>query len=177
MGVPPKRKAPGKAEPTKAGRPQPEWENQAVLKGIDPLLNGDLLRVLANMGHGDDLALVDANFPADSIARSTVSGTLVRIDGIDVVRAARAVLSVFPLDDFVEAPVRRMEVVGSPDELPEVQRLVQDEIDRAGGRAWTMGSLERFAFYAEARKAYAVLAVGEGRAYGCFLLRKGVVFF
>jgi L-fucose mutarotase len=148
-----------------------------VLKGIDPLLSGDLLRILANMGHGDDLALVDANFPADSVARSTTSGTLIRMDGIDAVRAARAVLSVFPLDDFVETPVRRMEVVGSPGEVPEVQRLVREEVERAEGRAREMGSLERFAFYAEARKAYAVLSVGEGRAYGCFLLRKGVIFF
>lgn len=148
-----------------------------MLKGIDPLLGGDLLRVLAEMGHGDDLALVDANFPAASVARATVSGALVRLDGADVVRAARAVLSVLPLDTFVETPVRRMEVVGAPDEVPEVQRLVQAEIDRAEGRACPMGALERFAFYEEARRAYAVLACGEGRAYGCFLLRKGVVFF
>jgi L-fucose mutarotase len=148
-----------------------------MLKGIDPLLGGDLLRVLAEMGHGDDLALVDANFPAASVARATVSGALVRLDGTDVVRAARAVLSVLPLDTFVETPVRRMEVVGAPDEVPEVQRLVQAEVDRAEGRARPMGALERFAFYEEARRAYAVLACGEGRAYGCFLLRKGVVFF
>lgn len=148
-----------------------------MLKGIDPLLGGDLLRALAEMGHGDELALVDANFPAASVARATVSGALVRLDGTDVVRAARAVLSVLPLDAFVEAPARRMEVVGAPGEVPEVQRLVQAEIDGAEGRPRPMGALGRFAFYEEARRAYAVLACGEGRAYGCFLLRKGVVFF
>jgi L-fucose mutarotase len=146
-----------------------------MLKGLDPLLDADLLYVLRAMGHGDDLVICDANFPADQIARSTVSGKLIRLGAVDSARAVRAILSVFPLDTFVETPARRMEIVGKPDEVPEVQREVQAEIDAAEGRSWPMGSIERFAFYEEARKAYAVVATGERRFYGCFLLKKGVI--
>ena len=148
-----------------------------MLKNIDPILSPDLLRVLAAMGHGDDLVVVDANFPADSVARQTIVGKLVRLDGVDAVQAVRAILSVFPLDSFVEAPARRMEIVGAPNEIPEVQQDVQREIDDAEGQALPMASVERFAFYEEAKKAYAVVATTEGRAYGCFLLKKGVIFF
>ncbi|WP_299620537.1 RbsD/FucU family protein [Pelagibius sp.] len=148
-----------------------------MLKNIDPILSPDLLQVLAAMGHGDDIVVVDANFPADSVARQTVTGRLIRLDGVDVVQAVGAILTVFPLDSFVEAPVRRMEVVGDPDEVPEVQQEVQREIDDAEGQALPMDSIERFAFYEEAKKSYAVVATTEGRAYGCFLLKKGVIFF
>jgi L-fucose mutarotase len=142
-----------------------------MLKGIDPLLNAELLHILRAMGHGDDLALVDRNFPAASVARR-----LVTLDGVDVVRAGGAILSVFPLDSFVEQPALRMEVVGKPQEVPEVQRQLQAEIDKAEGRNWPMGSLERFAFYERAKQAFAVVATGESRPYGCFLLKKGVIF-
>lgn len=142
-----------------------------MLKGIDPLLNAELLHILRAMGHGDDLALVDRNFPAASVARR-----LVTLDGVDVVRAGRAILSVFPLDSFVEKPALRMEVVGKPEEIPEVQRQLQEEIDKAEGKSLPMGSLERFAFYEAAKKAFAVVATGESRPYGCFLLKKGVIF-
>lgn len=148
-----------------------------MLKNIDPILSPDLLQVLAAMGHGDDIVVVDANFPADSVARQTATGRLIRLDGVDVVQAVGAILTVFPLDSFVEAPVRRMEVVGAPDELPEVQQEVQREIDDAEGQSLPMDSIERFAFYEEAKKSYAVVATTEGRAYGCFLLKKGVIFF
>ena len=142
-----------------------------MLKGIDPLLNADLLHILRAMGHGDDLALVDRNFPAASVARR-----LVTLDGVDIPRAGRAILSVFPLDSFVDKPALRMEVVGKPNEVPKVQREMQKVINDAEGRDWPMGSLERFAFYEEARKAFAVVATGENRGYGCFLLKKGVIF-
>ncbi|MBX6322730.1 MAG: RbsD/FucU family protein [Rhodospirillaceae bacterium] len=141
-----------------------------MLKGIDPLLNAELLNILRAMGHGDELALVDRNFPAASVARR-----LVRLDGVDIPRAARAILSVLPLDTFVDRPVRRMEVVGKPDEVPAVQREMQQIINEAEGRDCPMGSLERFAFYDQARTAFAVVATGESRAYGCFLLKKGVL--
>ena len=106
-----------------------------MLRGIDPILSPDLLWVLASMGHGDDLALVDANHPAEAIARATVSGKIVRLPGVAIDRAARAILSVFPLDGFVEDPVRRMEVVGAPDEIPLVQSEVQAVIDEAMGQS------------------------------------------
>ena len=147
-----------------------------MLKGLDPLLDAELLYLLAAMGHGDDLALVDRNFPADSVARATVSGQLVRQDGVDTTAMARAILSLFPLDSFVEAPVQRMEVVGEPGTLLEVHEDMQRVANQAEGREVTMASLERFAFYQAAKGAYAVVATAEARPYGCFILKKGVVF-
>jgi L-fucose mutarotase len=146
-----------------------------MLKSIDPLLNADLLYALRAMGHGDDLVLCDTNFPADSVARRTVLGRLLRIDGVDAGRAARAILSVLPLDSFVETPALRMEIVGKPGEVPPVQAEVQAEIDAAEGRASPMGGVERFAFYELAKKAYCVVQTGERRFYGCFVFKKGVI--
>jgi L-fucose mutarotase len=146
-----------------------------LLKGIDPLLNADVLQALRAMGHGDEVVLCDSNFPADSVARATVLGRLLRIENVTAPQAARAVLSVMPLDSFVDAPALRMEVVGKPGELPEVQREMQAEVDRAEGRSWPMGSIERFAFYERAKQAYAVIVTGERRFYGCFLFKKGVI--
>jgi L-fucose mutarotase len=147
-----------------------------MLKGLDPLLDAELLYLLAAMGHGDDLALVDRNFPADSVARATVTGQLVRQDGVDTTAMARAILSLFPLDSFVEAPIQRMEVVGEPETLLEVHQDMQRVANQAEGREVTMASLERFAFYEAAKGAYAVVATAEARPYGCFILKKGVVF-
>jgi L-fucose mutarotase len=146
-----------------------------MLKSIDPALNADVLCALRAMGHGDDLIICDTNFPADSVARQTVLGKLLRIDNVTAARAARAVLSVMPLDSFVEHPARRMEIVGKPHEIPPVQAEVQAEIDKAEGKAWPMGSVERFAFYDLARKAYCVIVTGERRFYGCFVFKKGVI--
>ena len=146
-----------------------------MLKGLDPVLSADLLWLLAAMGHGDDLALVDANHPAETIARATASGRLVRLPGLSMKRAARAILSVLPIDDFEPEPVRRMLVVNEPAQIPLVQMEVQEELDRAAGAALPMVGIERFAFYAAARSAFAVIQVGDPRPYGCFLLRKGVI--
>ena len=146
-----------------------------MLKGIDPLLNADVLHCLRAMGHGDDVVLCDTNFPADSVARATVLGRLLRLDNVTAARAARAVLSVMPLDSFVDAPASRMEVVGKPGEIPVVQQEVQAEVDAAEGRSWPMGSVERFAFYERAKQAYAVIVTGERRFYGCFIFKKGVI--
>jgi len=146
-----------------------------MLKNIDPLLHADVLYALRAMGHGDALVLCDANFPADSVARRTALGRLLRIDGVDAAAAARAILSVLPLDSFVDHAVLRMEVVDRPAEIPAVQAEVQREIDRAEGKASPMGSLERFAFYERAREAYCVIATGERRFYGCFVFQKGVI--
>lgn len=146
-----------------------------MLKGLDPVLSADLLWVLAAMGHGDDLALVDANHPAETIARATTSGRLITLPGLSIARAARAILSVLPIDDFEPAPVRRMEVVGDPAAIPAVQSETQAEIDRTLGRPSPASGIERFAFYEAARKSFAVVQVGDPRAYGCFLLRKGVI--
>ena len=145
-----------------------------MLKGINPLLNADVLQALRAMGHGDDLIIADTNFPADSVARQTVLGRLLRIDApaADVVKA---VLSLYPLDTFVNDAAARMEIVGKPNEIPPVQKEVQKEIDAAEGKPWPMISIERYAFYERSKRAYCVIQTGERRFYGCFAFRKGVV--
>jgi L-fucose mutarotase len=146
-----------------------------MLMTLDPVLSADLLWILAAMGHGDDLALVDANHPAETIAAATTSGRLVRLPGLSMERAARAILSVLPIDDFEPEPLRRMLVVGDAAAIPAVQAAVQREIDAALGRPAPLAGIERFAFYEAARRAFAVVQVGDPRPYGCFLLRKGVI--
>ena len=145
-----------------------------MLKGIDPILNADVLYALRAMGHGDDLILCDTNFPAESVAQQTALGELLRIDA-PLARVARGVLSLYPLDSFVDDSAARMEVVGKPDEVPEVQQEVQAEINMAEGKAWPMVGIERFAFYERAKQAFAVIQTGERRFYGCIALRKGVI--
>ncbi|TSE00897.1 ribose ABC transporter [Mesorhizobium intechi] len=145
-----------------------------MLKGINPLLNADVLQALRAMGHGDDLIIADTNFPSDSVARQTALGRLLRIDAsaADVVKA---VLSLYPLDTFVDDAAARMEIVGKPDEIPSVQKEVQKEIDAAEGKPWPMLPVERYAFYERAKQAYCVIQTGERRFYGCFAFRKGVI--
>ncbi len=146
-----------------------------MLKGIDPRLNAEVLGALRAMGHGDVLVLADTNFPSESVARETVLGHLLRMDNLTAAEAAQAILSVFPLDTFVDDFAARMEVVGEPSTIPAVQAEVQAEVDAAEGRERTMVGVERFAFYDRAKQAFAVVQTGERRFYGCFLFRKGVI--
>lgn len=146
-----------------------------MLKGIDPRLNAEVLHALRAMGHGDVLIVADTNFPSDSIARDTVYGELLRMDNLTAAEAVEALLSVLPLDTFVEDFAGRMEIVGSPSEVPPVQQEVQKAIDKAEGKPRPMVSIERFAFYDLARDSYAVVQTGERRFYGCFMFRKGVI--
>ncbi|MGA1268038.1 MAG: RbsD/FucU family protein [Gemmobacter sp.] len=146
-----------------------------MLKGIDNRLNADVLHALRAMGHGDVLIVSDTNFPAAAGARATVLGRLLRMENLTSAEAMRAILSVLPLDTFVDDFAGRMEVVGAPHDIPPVQAEVQAEIDRAEGRPRPMVGIERFAFYDIARRAYAVIQTGERRFYGCFMLRKGVI--
>jgi L-fucose mutarotase len=146
-----------------------------MLKGIDNRLNAEVLSVLRAMGHGDGVIVADTNFPSDSVARATVTGKLLRMENLTCGEAVQAILSVLPLDTFVDDFAGRMEVVGKPAEVPPVQQEVQAEIDRAEGRPRPMISIERFAFYDMARKSYAVIQTGERRFYGCFMFRKGVI--
>ncbi len=146
-----------------------------MLKGIDPRLNADVLYALRAMGHGDALIIADTNFPSDSVARETVLGELLRMENLTCAEAVQAVLSVMPLDTFVDDFAGRMQVVDAPDDVPPVQAEVQQVIDKAEGRARPMIGIERFDFYDHARRAYAVIQTGERRFYGCFLLRKGVI--
>ena len=144
-----------------------------MLHGIDPILNADVLYALRAMGHGDMIVLSDVNFPSDAVAQATVHGELLRIDR-PLPEVARAVLSVMPLDTFVDDFAGRMEVVGDPDAVPEVQAEVQAAV-AATGETRAMPGIERFAFYDLARDAYAVIQTGERRFYGCVMLRKGVI--
>lgn len=146
-----------------------------MLKGIDSRLNADVLHALRAMGHGDDLIVADTNFPSDSTARQTRLGKLLRIDNVTAAEAVEAILSLYPLDTFVDDAAARMEIVGNPTEIPPVQQEVQKAIDKAEGKSWPMIPVERYAFYERAKKAYCVIQTGERRFYGCFALRKGVV--
>ena len=146
-----------------------------MLKGLDHRLNADVLYVLRAMGHGDYIIIADTNFPADSIARETVHGDLLRMENLTAAEVAEAVLSLMPLDTFVDDFAGRMEIVGEPDTVPPVQQEVQDAIDRAEGLPRTMVGIERYAFYELAKGAYAVIQSGERRFYGCIMLRKGVI--
>jgi len=146
-----------------------------VLTNIDPLLTPELLHVLALMGHGDEVAIVDANFPADSVGRGTCHGRPLVLAGASATQAVKAVLSVMPLDQYVEQPARTMAAPPSPEGTPPVQREVQDAIDSASGRHLPLEGVERFAFYEAAQNSYAVVQTSERRLYGNFLLKKGVV--
>ena len=146
-----------------------------MLKMIDNRLPAEVLFVLRAMGHGDTLVICDTNFPADSVARQTAYGELLRMDNLTCGKAAAAILSLLPLDTFVDDFAGRMEVVGAPGDVPPVQREVQAAIDAAEGRPRQMVSIERYDFYERAKEAYAVIQTGERRFYGCFILRKGVI--
>jgi len=146
-----------------------------MLKGIDPRLNADVLYALRAMGHGDYLVLSDTNFPSDSVARETRIHRLLRMENLTSAEAAEAILSVMPLDTFIDDAAMRMEIVGKPKEIPAVQKEVQKAIDKAEGKSWPLVSIERFAFYERAKKAYCVIQTGERRFYGCFILTKGVI--
>ena len=146
-----------------------------MLKMIDNRLPAEVLFVLRAMGHGDTLVICDTNFPADSVARQTAYGELLRMDNLTCGQAADAILSLLPLDTFVDDFAGRMEVVGAPADVPPVQAEVQAAIDAAEGRPRQMVSIERYDFYERAKEAYAVIQTGERRFYGCFILRKGVI--
>jgi L-fucose mutarotase len=141
-----------------------------MLKGLNPLLSPDLLLTLRAMGHGDEIAIVDANFPADSMAQR-----LVRLDGLSATAVLDAVLSVMPLDDFVPEAAWRMEVVGDKTAEQPIYGEFRTIIARHESSAIQLAGLERFAFYDRARTAYAIVATGEVRLYGNIILKKGVV--
>ena len=147
-----------------------------MLKRIPDFLDADLLWVLAAMGHGDTLVLADRNFPAHAIAARTVSGRLVQLAGIDAAVAARGILELLPLDAFVDAPLSWMDPVDAPGTVLPVHAEVLAACCAAEGRDIGHAAIERHAFYAAAAGAFAVVQTTESRPYGCFLLKKGVVF-
>ncbi|GGJ43500.1 RbsD/FucU family protein [Deinococcus roseus] len=143
-----------------------------MLRGIDPLLSPELLKLLCEMGHGDELFVVDANFTASTLARGR---PILRLDGISLQRACEAILSVFPLDQ-VKHPVGYMQVCNAPEgfvnsaQQDVLQVLAQHEI-----RPEQCEPIERFAFYERTQNAYAFVVTGELRTYANFCFKKGVV--
>jgi len=146
-----------------------------MLKGLDPILTAELLFVLKAMGHGDDIVLCDRNHPASTLAAKTTHGKLVSLFGADLARASEAVLSVFPLDTFVDEPVMRMKVVGDPDKLVPIHYTMQKIVDKAESRPIKIGAYERFDFYEAAAKSFAIVQTSDPGPYGCFIFRKGVI--
>ncbi|HOL32053.1 MAG TPA: RbsD/FucU domain-containing protein [Anaerohalosphaeraceae bacterium] len=146
-----------------------------MLKHIPAVLSPDLLKLLMEMGHGDELVIADGNFPAASIARQTVSQQLIRLDGHGVPVVLEAVLRLFPLDRYVPKPAALMEVVpGDKVETPiwqEYRRIIKN----SGEVFDDFEYIERFAFYERAKKAYAVIATSESALYANIILKKGVV--
>ncbi|BAQ46302.1 MULTISPECIES: RbsD/FucU domain-containing protein [Methylobacterium] len=139
-----------------------------MLKTIDPLLNGQLLAILDDMGHGDEIVVADANFPSASNARR-----LVDLPGTTAPALLDAILSLLPLDDFVESP---MAVMQAPPETRPLYDGYQASADRAEGRSIAITEMPIPEFYARTRTAYAVVRSGERRLYANFLLRKGVIY-
>ena len=142
-----------------------------MLKGIDPLLSGELLRILDDMGHGDQLMLVDRNYPAVSSGRPVV-----RLGEASIIRAATAILSVLPLDSFIEHPIERMEVEDDPVRTTATQDELLSLASAAEGRPLAYSVVPRLDFYQRAREAYAVVHTLDTVPYGCFILHKGVIF-
>lgn len=136
-----------------------------MLNGISPLISPDLLKILCEMGHGDELVITDAHYPAHSKCPSRV----VRADGLKAADLLKAIAPLITLDDY-EIPVAMIKVAERDTEDPQVEK----DYRAALGYTGTIDRVERFAFYARASKAFAVLHTGELRKYGCIIIKKGV---
>jgi L-fucose mutarotase len=145
-----------------------------MLKNIDPLLSPDLLKVLAEMGHGDEIVLADANFTATSLATGK---PLILLPGAGLRAACKAVLSLFPLDQYVTQPIAYMHVGDMPTGYRSaLQREIVDDIESGGlAKAAQCEAMERFAFYERARRAFAIVQTGELEPWGNFIFKKGVI--
>jgi L-fucose mutarotase len=140
-----------------------------MLKGLDPLLGPELLATLRAMGHADEIAVVDANFPAAANARR-----LIRAEGASATLMVKAILSVLPLEQFEPVAAFRMAVDGSPEDTPPVIDEFASLL-KAVGYGGPIGVLERFAFYERTRAAYAIVATSERRYWGNLILKKGAI--
>lgn len=144
-----------------------------MLKGIPKLLSPELLKVLCEMGHSDRLVIADGNFPSESIGKNAI---VIRMDGHGVPEILDAILQLFPLDSYVEHPVNLMEVMPGDDVETPIWDTYKEIVKRHEPRGEAViGQIERFAFYEEAKKAYAVIATGESALYANIMLQKGVV--
>ena len=147
-----------------------------MLKHVPSFMSADLLWVLAAMGHGDELVVVDRNFPAQSVAMETQSGKLIALGGMDAPTSIGGILELMPLDTFVDAPLAWMDPVDQPGTMLSVHADVLAACNKAEGRRIQHHVIERHQFYAAAKKCFAVVQNSENRPYGCFILKKGVVF-
>ena len=143
-----------------------------MLKGIDSRINADLVYVLAAMGHGDKIAIVDRNYPATFDAKSS---RLVRYDGVNSIEMLKMILTLMPLDTFVESPVFTMQVVDKPDEILPFHKEGQEICSQVEGRDVSVTSLERNDFYDRVRSCFAIVSTSEDRPYGNLILVKGVL--
>ena len=141
-----------------------------MLRGMNPILSPDLLYILAAMGHGDEIVIADANFPAESMGERTV-----RLDGLSATDVLEAILSIMPLDSFVPDPASTMQVVDDPAAVPPVVEEFQNIIDQCADNPARINSIERFAFYDRAKTGFAIVQTGERRLYGNIILKKGVI--
>jgi len=142
-----------------------------MLKGIPSILSPELLKILMEMGHGDELVIGDGNFPAASMGQR-----LVRLDGHAVPEILDAILGLFPLDGFVESPVSLMDVVpGSDAPRPPIWAVYEEIIEKHEAQNNSIELMERFAFYERAKSAYAIVATGERAIYANIILKKGVI--
>lgn len=139
-----------------------------MLKGISPIISPELLKILCEMGHGDEIVIGDGNFPAASNAKR-----LVRLDGHGVPEILDAVLKLIPLDSYVESPAMLM-ATGEGEAPPAIWATYEEIINKNNGET-KISSIERFAFYERARNAYAVIATGETAIYANIILKKGVI--
>ena len=135
----------------------------------------ELLYVLQAMGHGDDIVLCDRNHPATTIASTTTHGEILTVFGASLAELSRALLTHFPLDTFVESPITRMEVVGHPEEMVKAHHDMQQIAEAAEGRQISIRAVERFRFYEEAARSFAIVQTSDEGPYGCFILKKGVL--
>ena len=144
-----------------------------MLKGIPEILSPELLKVLCEMGHSDRIVIADGNFPSASVGKNAI---VIRADGHGTAELLEAILTLFPLDSYVDAPVNLMQVMpGDTVETP-IWDEYREIVARVGGRdASAIGEIERFRFYEEARTAYAIIATGEKALYANIMLQKGVV--
>lgn len=145
-----------------------------MLKGIDHILSPDLLKVLCEMGHGDEVVVVDANFTAETLG---VGKPIVRMPGTGLLRACEAVLSVFPLDAAVSQPVAYMKVSGTPEDYTSPVQLSVIELleELRSASPEQCEGVERFKFYDRVRQAYAIVQTGEMQPYANFIFKKGVI--
>ena len=140
-----------------------------MLKNIPPILGPDLLGILRAMGHGDEIAIVDANYPADAAGPA-----LVRLDGVSATDVLDAILTLMPLDDFVDEAAFCMQVVGDANKREPVMDAFETIVKKHEPKIG-LASLERFAFYERVSQGYAIVQTGERRLYGNILLKKGVI--